>query len=47
MIKRYTLPKMGNIWTEENKFKKWLEVELAVVEALAAKKKIKNQKKAR
>ena len=40
MIKRYTLPKMGNIWTEENKFKKWLEVELAAVEALAAKKKI-------
>ncbi|MFB0564246.1 MAG: adenylosuccinate lyase [Candidatus Aminicenantaceae bacterium] len=33
MIERYTLPKMGSIWTEENKYKKWLEVELAVCEA--------------
>jgi adenylosuccinate lyase len=35
MIERYTLPEMGAIWTEENKFKKWLEVEVAVCEALA------------
>ena len=27
MIHRYTLPEMGAIWTEENKFRKWLEVE--------------------
>lgn len=33
MIERYTLPEMGSIWTEENKFKKWLDVELAVCEA--------------
>ncbi|MFW6129400.1 MAG: adenylosuccinate lyase [Candidatus Aminicenantaceae bacterium] len=33
MIKRYTLPQMGNIWTEENKFNKWLQVELSVCEA--------------
>lgn len=33
MIERYTLPKMGSIWTEENKYRKWLEVELAVCEA--------------
>lgn len=35
MIDRYTLPKMGCIWDLENKYQKWLEVELAVVEALA------------
>ncbi|MBI4397774.1 MAG: adenylosuccinate lyase [Candidatus Omnitrophica bacterium] len=35
MIIRYTRPQMGQIWTEENKFKTWLEVELAVVEAQA------------
>ncbi|MEJ2629261.1 MAG: lyase family protein, partial [bacterium] len=32
MIKRYTLPEMGRIWTRENRFAKWLEVELAVCE---------------
>ncbi len=35
MIKRYTLPEMGAIWTEENKFRKWLEVELAACQANA------------
>ena len=30
MIERYTRKEMGNIWSEENKFKKWLEVEIAV-----------------
>ncbi len=35
MIERYTLPEMGAIWTEENKYRKWLDVELAVCEALA------------
>lgn len=35
MIVRYTRPKMGEIWTDENKFKKWLEVELAVLAAKA------------
>ncbi|MEA3560414.1 MAG: adenylosuccinate lyase [Candidatus Omnitrophota bacterium] len=34
MIKRYTLPEMGKIWEDENKFRKWLEVELLTVEAL-------------
>ncbi|MCK4777968.1 MAG: adenylosuccinate lyase, partial [Actinomycetia bacterium] len=33
MIKRYTLKEMGNIWSEENKFSKWLEVEIAAMEA--------------
>lgn len=35
MIPRYTRKEMGNIWTEENKFRKWLEVEIAVCEAWA------------
>jgi adenylosuccinate lyase len=35
VIARYTLPKMGAIWTENNKFKKWLEVEIAVCEIQA------------
>ena len=35
MIPRYTRPAMGAIWTEENKFKQWLEVELAAAEVLA------------
>jgi adenylosuccinate lyase len=33
MIDRYTLPKMKEIWSEENKYRKWLEVELAVCDA--------------
>ncbi|MCS6807048.1 MAG: adenylosuccinate lyase [Acidobacteriota bacterium] len=35
MIPRYTLPQMGRIWTEENKFRTWLDVEIAVCEAQA------------
>ncbi len=34
MIERYTLPKMGSIWEPENRFAKWLEVEIAVCEAM-------------
>jgi adenylosuccinate lyase len=33
MIDRYSLEKMKSIWSEENKFRKWLEVELAACEA--------------
>jgi len=33
VIDRYTRPEMGAIWTEENKFRSWLKVELAVCEA--------------
>lgn len=33
MIKRYTLPEMGAIWTEQNRYQKWLDVEMAVCEA--------------
>ncbi|MBI4876844.1 MAG: adenylosuccinate lyase [Acidobacteria bacterium] len=35
MIERYTRPEMGRIWSEENKFRQWLEVELAAADALA------------
>jgi adenylosuccinate lyase len=35
MIERYTLPEMGRIWNDENKYRAWLEVELATAEALA------------
>ncbi len=33
MIPRYTRPEMGRIWGDENKFRKWLEVEIATAEA--------------
>jgi len=35
MIPRYTRPEMGRIWTEENKFQKWLDVEVATAEVEA------------
>lgn len=35
MIERYTLPEMGNLWTETYKLKTWLDVEIAVCEAQA------------
>ena len=33
MIERYTREEMGKVWSEVNKFKKWLDVELAVCNA--------------
>ena len=36
MISRYTLPEMGKIWTEENRFRVMLDVEIAACEAMAA-----------
>ncbi len=33
MIDRYSRPKMKKVWSEENKYDKWLAVELAVCEA--------------
>ncbi len=53
MINRYTLPEMGGIWTEENRFKVMLEVEVAACHAMAAlhlipkKSAVNIQKKAR
>src|ERR687883_1895578 len=35
MIPRYTLPEMGALWSEQNKFQKWLDVEIAVCEVHA------------
>src|ERR1051326_6137516 len=35
MINRYTLPEMGALWSEQNKFQKWLDVEIAVCEVHA------------
>ena len=36
MIARYTLPAMRRIWSDENKYKCWLQVEVAASQALAA-----------
>src|SRR5256714_4296513 len=35
MIDRYTLPEMGALWSDETKFQKWLDVEIAVCEVHA------------
>jgi adenylosuccinate lyase len=35
LIPRYTRPEMGHVWSDGNKFAKWLEVELAATETLA------------
>jgi adenylosuccinate lyase len=35
LIERYTLPEMGDLWTETYKLKTWLQVEIAVCEAQA------------
>ena len=35
MIDRYSRPEMARLWTLENKYRKWLQVEIAVCEALA------------
>ena len=35
MIERYSRPRMKRVWSEENKFAKWLEVEIAACEAWA------------
>jgi adenylosuccinate lyase len=35
MIARYTRPEMGAIWSEENKFRTWLDIEILACEAQA------------
>jgi len=35
LISRYTRPEMGSIWSDENRFRKWLAVEIAATETLA------------
>ena len=36
MIPRYTRPEMARIWSDENRFRNWLAVEIASTETLAA-----------
>lgn len=38
MIKRYTLPEMGALWSEENKYRIWLKVEVEAARAMAVHK---------
>ena len=35
MINRYTRPEMGSIWEDENRYAKWLDVEIAACEAMS------------
>jgi adenylosuccinate lyase len=35
LIPRYTRPEMGRIWNDENRFRTWLQVEIAATETLA------------
>jgi len=35
VIERYSRPEMKRVWSEENKFQKWLQVEIAVCQAWA------------
>lgn len=37
MIPRYTLPEMGELWSDESKYRHWLDVELAVCRAMSEK----------
>ncbi|HQM25688.1 MAG TPA: adenylosuccinate lyase [Syntrophorhabdus sp.] len=33
MIERYTLKRMADVWSDENRFRKWLEIEVLICEA--------------
>ncbi len=35
MIERYSTPEMKSLWSEQNKFQKWLEIEILACEAMA------------
>jgi len=37
MISRYTLPEMADLWSDENKYRTWLKVEIAACEAKSEK----------
>ena len=47
MIERYTRPAMARIWSEENRFDKWLEIEILATEALAGMGKVPKDAPAR
>lgn len=35
MIERYTTPRMKELWSDQNKFQKWLDIEMLACEAMA------------
>src|ERR671922_432745 len=35
MIRRYTSPEMGRIWSDQRKYETWLQVEIAAVDVMA------------
>ena len=35
MITRYSTKEMSDIWSDQNKYQKWLDIEIAVCEAWA------------
>src|SRR5512134_1186360 len=35
MIRRYTHPEMGRIWSDQRKYETWLQVEVAAAEAMS------------
>ncbi|MDD5242483.1 MAG: adenylosuccinate lyase, partial [Syntrophorhabdaceae bacterium] len=35
MIERYTMQRMAKVWTDENRFSKWLDIEVLICEAYA------------
>ena len=43
MINRYTRAKMGSLWSDQNRYSTWLEVEIAVCEAWCRLGKISNE----
>ena len=42
MIPRYTRPEMARIWSDENRFRTWLAVEVAATETLAEAQELPN-----
>ena len=45
MIERYSRPEMANIWTEENKYRAWLEVEILADNRRKTNRMFKHKKK--
>ena len=43
MIDRYCRPEMARIWSEENRFQKWLQIEILATEALGRMGKVPKQ----
>ncbi|GAY75703.1 adenylosuccinate lyase [Sporolactobacillus inulinus] len=44
MIDRYTRPEMGAIWTEENRYRAWLEVEILACAGWSARRNSKRRR---